>query len=454
VTSTTRSAVPTEPAGAARPSRASHRTLVRWAVRHGLAAAFLSRAARHGDLIGKLLRDPGLRDQPYELYEQLRATGLLVPSSLGLVTTSHALVGEVLRSESFGVGWDRSVAPRVLRWAFEYGDELDATGVAEPPSMLVVDPPDHTRYRRLVSRAFTPRAIAGFEPMIRSTAETLLDALEARAAADGGPADLVDAYAAQLPVLVIAELLGVPTERREDFQRWGSAAAATLDPGLPLRRYLGAEKALRAMHAFLRGHFDRLRHDPGDDLVSRLVGLPGEEALSERELHATVMLLLGAGFETTVNLLGNAVVTLDAHRDQWDALRAAPEGWANAVEEVLRHDSPVQITGRTARADVELGGRLLRAGSRVTVLLGAANRDPAVFADPARFDVTRANARDHLAFSAGIHYCVGAGLARLEGVVGLQALSERFPGLRVDGAPVRRDLQTLRGFQFLPVRLR
>ncbi|WP_448626668.1 cytochrome P450 [Geodermatophilus sp. URMC 64] len=447
-------ATPTADAVVPRTARTDSRTVARWAVRHGLPAVYLSRAARRGDLVGRLLRDPAVREDPYGLYEQLRAAGPLTPGSLGLTTTSHALTQEVLRSESFGVGWDRSAAPRAIRWALEYGDDLDATGVAEPPSMLVVDPPDHTRYRRLVSRAFTPRATAAFEPMIRRTADTLLDALEARTAADGGPVDLVDAYAAQLPVLVIAELLGVPTDRREDFLRWGAAAAATLDPGLPFRRYVAAEKALRAMHAFLRGHFERLRRDPGDDLVSRLVGLPGEEALSERELHATVMLLLGAGFETTVNLLGNAIVLLDAHRDQWDALRAAPEGWANAVEEVLRHDSPVQITGRNVRADVELGGRRLRAGGRITVLLGAANRDPDVFTDPARFDVTRANARDHLAFSGGIHYCLGAGLARLEGVVGLRALTDRFPGLRVDGRPVRRDLQTLRGFEHLPVRLR
>jgi cytochrome P450 len=254
-------------------------------------------------------------------------------------------------------------------------------------------------------------------------------------------------------VLAIAELLGVPVERREDFLRWGAAAAATLDPGLPFRRYLAAERALRAMHAFLRGHFDRLRREPGEDLVSRLVGLPGEDALTERELHATVMLLLGAGFETTVNLLGNAVVLLDAHRDQWDALRADPSGWAGAVEEVLRHDSPVQITGRTARTDVVVAGRRVPAATRVTLLLGAANRDPGIFPDPARFDIGRGNARDHLAFSGGIHYCLGAGLARLEAVVGLRTLTERFPALRVDGRPVRRDLQTLRGFQRLPVRL-
>jgi len=426
------------------------RTVVRWAVRHGLPAVYLQRGARDGDPLGRLLRDRTVSDEPYDLYERLRARGPLTPSSLGLVTTSHAVATEILRSENFGVGWDRSAAPGLIRWALRFGDELDATGVAEPPSMLVVDPPDHTRFRRLVSRAFTPRATAALEPAVQRIADALLDDLESTS----GPVDLVEAYAAQLPVLVIADLLGVPLDRRADFLRWGAAAAATLDPGLPFRRYVSAERALRAMHAFLREHFARLRRDPGDDLVSRLVGLPDEEALSERELHAMVMLLLGAGFETTMNLLGNAVVLLDAHRDQWAALRADPSGWAGAVEEVLRHDSPVQLTGRSAKADVPVTGRTVRAGTRVTVLLGAANRDPEVFQEPARFDVGRANARDHLAFSGGIHYCLGAGLARLEGVVGLRALSERFPALRVSGRPVRRDLRTLRGFEHLPVVLR
>jgi cytochrome P450 len=425
------------------------RTAARYAVRHGLPAVYLARAARRGDPVGLLLRDRASREDPYDLYEQLRARGPLSRSALGPVTTSHAVATEVLRSDAAGVGWDRSQAPALIRWALRFGDELDATGVAEPPSMLVTDPPDHTRFRRLVSRAFTPRATLASEPMVQRTAEALLD----RLAGCDDVVDLVDAYAAQLPVLVIADLLGVPAERREDFLRWGAAAAASLDPGLPLRRYLAAERALRAMHAFLRGHFDRLRRDPGEDLVSRLVTLPDDEALTERELHATVMLLLGAGFETTVNLLGNAVVLLDAHRDQWDALRADPAGWDGAVEEVLRHDSPVQITGRSTTRDVEVAGVPLPAGTRVTLLLGAANRDPALFDGPARFDVTRRNAREHLAFSGGIHYCLGAGLARLEGVVGLRTLAERFPRLRVAGRPVRRDLQTLRGFESLPVRL-
>ncbi|MGY1691083.1 cytochrome P450 [Geodermatophilus sp. SYSU D01105] len=427
------------------------RTAARWGVRHGLPGAYLSRAARRGDLVGRLLRDPALRAEPHDLYEQLRARGPLVTSALGPVTTSHAVASEVLRSDRFGVGFDWSGAPRALRWALRFGDDPTATGVAEPPSMLVTDPPDHTRYRRLVSRAFTPRATAAAEPMVQRTAEALLDAVEP---ARDGTVDLVAAYAAPLPVLVIADLLGVPADRQEEFLHWGAAAAATLDPGLPLRRFVAADRAMRALHAFLGEHFAHLRRDPGEDLVSRLVTAPEEERLSDRELHATVMLLLGAGFETTVNLLGNAVVLLDAHPDQRAALLADPSGWPGAVEEVLRHDSPVQITGRSVRSDAVLAGVPLPAGSRVTLLLGAANRDPAVFPEPARFDVGRRNARDHLAFSAGIHYCLGAGLARMEAVVALRALFERFPGLRVSGRPVRRDLQTLRGFEHLPVTLR
>jgi cytochrome P450 len=424
-------------------------TAMRWAVRHGLPAAYLARAARRGDLVGRLFREPDQRVDPYPLYESLRAQGPLNPGSLGLVTTSHSVAQEVLRSPAFGVGWDRSTAPGWMQWLLRWTDDPDVTGAAEPPSLLVVDPPDHTRYRRLVSRAFTPRATAALEPVVQATADSLLDRLAGRT----GPVDLVDAFAAQLPVLVIAEMLGVPVDRREDFLRWGHAAAATLDPGLPFRRYSSAERSLREMHGFLRDHFTRLRQDPGEDLVSQLVGLSGEEALTEEELHATVLLLLGAGFETTVNLLGNAVVLFDAHREQWEALVAEPSGWDGAVEEVLRHDSPVQITGRAARADVRLAGQEIRAGARITLLLGAANRDPAVFDEPTRFDVTRANAREHLAFSGGIHYCLGAGLARLEAVVALRTLAARFPGLRVAGSPVRRDLQTLRGFERIPVTL-
>ena len=236
---TTRAAPRSRPPPCARPGR-----VVRWAVRHGLPAVYLERGARRGDPVGRLLRDRAVRDQPYAVHEELRARGPLVGSSLGLVTTSHAVASEVLRSDTFGVGWDRSAAPRLIRWALRFGDELDATGVAEPPSMLVVDPPDHTRFRRLVSRAFTPRATAAFEPWC-SGPPTRCSTPSSCPAGHRRPRRT---YAAQLPVLVIADLLGVPTERREDFLRWGAAAAATLDPGLPFRRYVG-RRAGAAGHA-------------------------------------------------------------------------------------------------------------------------------------------------------------------------------------------------------------
>src|SRR5689334_24661685 len=266
----------------------SGRTVLRWSVRHGLAAVFLRRAARRGDVTSQLFRERAIREQPYDVYEQLRARGPLSPSALGLVTASHAVAEEVLKSEHFGVGFDRAALPRPMRWALENGDELDASGVVEPPSMLVVDPPEHTRFRRLVSRDFTPRAIAGFEPKVQEIADALLEDMSRRT----GEIDLVEAYAAPLPVLVIANLLGVPTDRKAEFLHWGEAAAATLDPGLSFRRYVAAERALRALHTFLREHFERLRRSPGDDLVSRLVHLDGDDALTERELHSMVMLLL------------------------------------------------------------------------------------------------------------------------------------------------------------------
>ena len=252
----------------------------------------------------------------------------------------------------------------------------------------------------------------------------------------------------------IADMLGVPDDMHGRLLDWGNAASVTLDPSLGWRDFRRAEDAMRKLHLWFAEHVRTLRAAPGDDLISRLAVLLDDEHLTDLELRATGLLVLGAGFETTVNLIGNAVVVLDEHPDQRAALREDPALWANAVEEVLRHDSPVQLTGRSATADVRVGDRDVPAGTRVTVLLGAANRDPEVFPDPARFDIGRANARDHLAFSAGIHYCVGAGLARLEGVIGLRTLAERFPDLRVSGEPVRRDLQTLRGFEHLPVTLR
>ena len=202
------------------------------------------------------------------------------------------------------------------------------------------------------------------------------------------------------------------------------------------------------------GHFEHIRRSPGQDILSALVATRDNgDGLTEDELSSIAMLLLAAGFETTVNLIGNGVALLDAHPEQRALLAAEPDRWPGAVDEVLRHDSPVQRTGRVAHRDTEVAGERVRAGQFVVLLIGGANHDPAVFPDPQRFDVTRPNAGDHIAFSSGIHYCLGAGLARMEGEVGLRALYDRFPDLAPAGPPHRRPTRVLRGFDAMPVTL-
>ena len=202
------------------------------------------------------------------------------------------------------------------------------------------------------------------------------------------------------------------------------------------------------------GHFEHIRRHPGDNILSTLVHAHSEEGrLSRDELTSIAMLLLAAGFETTVNLIGNGAALLTSHPGQLARLQADPALWPRAVDEVLRHDSPVQRTGRVAIRDTEVAGERMRAGSVVVIMLGGANRDPAVFTDPDVFDVTRPNAGEHIAFSSGIHYCLGAALARMEGEVGLRALFDRFPDLVPDGPPHRRPTRVLRGYDAMPVRL-
>jgi cytochrome P450 len=280
-------------------------------------------------------------------------------------------------------------------------------------------------------------------------ADELLDQLAERDAVD-----LVAMYCALLPVTVIAEILGVPTRDRERVLAFGAAAAPSLDLGLSWRQFRSVETALAGFDAWLGSHLDRLRREPGDDLLSRLVAAREDGiGLTERELKATAGLVLAAGFETTVNLLGNGAALLHDHPDQLDLLRQDPSLWPNAVDEVLRFDPPVLLTGRSALRDTTVAGVPVAKGSVVTTLLAAANRDPEVFDDPGRFDVTRPNAKDHLSFSAGRHYCLGAALARMEGQIALQALFDRFPDLSLAGEPRRRSTRVLRGFDRVPVRL-
>ncbi|HEX4016670.1 MAG TPA: cytochrome P450 [Frankiaceae bacterium] len=425
---------------------------VRWLARHGLAGVLLRREARRGSLDARLMTDAALRADPFQTYDAIRERGLVSKGPFGLVTASHSVCANLLRSDAFGVGLRPESLPKPIGLLLQAASRGAVPTPVDPPSMLAVDPPVHTRYRRLVSRVFTARAMEALRPRIEVLAGELLDEL---AADTSGSVELVERYAAQLPVTVIAEILGVPMAMREQFLAWGNGAAVTLDIGISYAEFRRSERDLAAMRSWMLGHFAELRTHPGDDLLSQLVAVKDDQdgRLSEDELAATAMLLLGAGFETTVNLIGNGTVQLVAHPEQLDILRADASLWPNAVEEVLRYDSPVQRTARVAMAPTRLAGSALGSGQLVVALIGGANRDPAVFDDPHRFDVTRANAREHLAFSAGVHYCLGAALARLEGEIGLRTLFERFPQLSIVGIPVRRGTRVLRGYDEIAVRL-
>jgi hypothetical protein len=255
----------------------------------------------------------------------------------------------------------------------------------------------------------------------------------------------------QLPVAIIAEILGLPADSHPRMLAWGRCGAPLLDVGIDWKTYRVAIDGMRDADDYLIEHFHKLRAgQPGDNPFSRMAA---DGALTDRELTANAALIVGAGFETTVNLIGNGIVLLLQHPEQLAQLRDNPDLWPNAVEEILRLASPVQMTARTPGCDVEIAGAHVAAGDMVALLLGGANRDPEVFADPAAFDITRPNAREHLAFASGIHACLGAALARIEGATALRALFETFPNLRLTAPPQRRGLVNLHGYTRLPAQL-
>jgi P450-derived glycosyltransferase activator len=391
--------------------------------------------AYHGyvrrDPMSLLLLRPG-RDDPYAIYRGMPRFG---PTRIGnWVTTSHRLCNTVLRDRRFGVRAAELVdAPHVT-------DEFDM-------SFLDKDPPDHTRLRRLAQPAFSPKQMADYRPRVESTVDELLD----RATA-AGEFDLVSAYAAPLPIRVITDLLGVPDADAERFARYGTVIASALDGIHSLSHAARLKAANRELRELFETLFALRRREPADDLVSRIVAAEGDR-IQPHEMVPMCNLLLVAGFETTVNLVGNAVNALLDHPAQWAALCADPAGLAGAaVEETLRYDPPVQRTARCAREDVDLDGHPVRRGQYVVTLLGAANRDPEAFPDPDTFDIQREQTADHLAFSSGIHYCVGQPLARLEAEIALRRLAERVPDLGRAGPLRRRVSSIVRGPIRLPVR--
>ena len=432
------------------------RTSVRWVLAHGIIRAISHRQARKGDLVSRLMVEPALRDDPYPTYEQIRAAGPLAGDGPFKVTCSHSVASAILRSDSFGVPAANAHFPEPLHSAFLATMTDYDVGPVDPPSLLAIDPPDHTRLRRLVARDFTARRVSRMTEEIEATTRRLLDEMGGVDGADG-EVDLVERFAARLPVAVIADLLGVPADDRGQLLEWGNEAAKQLDGGLGYREFRRTARAVTEMHEWVQAHLDRLRARPGDDLLSALLqnidAMPSEDRPSEAELRMVGLLVLGAGFETTVNLIGNAVALLDRHPEQKQRCIDDPGLWAGAVEEVLRFDAPVQFTGRTAVGPATVAGVDVEPGTTVLLVLGAANRDPEVFPDPHTFDVGRQGADAHLAFSLGAHFCLGAQLARLETRIALRELYTRFPGLRVSGEPTRRGTQVLRGYERLPVAL-
>ena len=425
------------------------RQVVRWGLSHGIPGAVFRRSAGRGDLHGRLVMTTmqGDPDEVWRILEELRGQGPLVRSGLAFVSVDHAVCRAVLSSPDFRTGAPdlRSSLGRLSRWsASPWVNPL------QPPSLLVSEPPDHTRYRRLVTGVFTHRAVTALRERTEQIAADLLDALPTGAST----VDLLDAYCSRLPLTVICEILGVPEADRDLVRRLGSTAAASLDLGMSWRQYRVVDAALRDFDAWLCGHLERVRREPSDTLLSRLVRASEDGVgLTDLELRSTAGLVLVAGFETTVNLLGNAIVLLtgDPGRlERLERLRAEPALWANTADEALRLDPPVLLTGRFAVRDTTVAGRAVPRGAPVLTVLAGANRDPAVFPDPTRFDVARTNARDHLAFSAGRHHCLGAQLARMEGEVGLRVLFERHPDLRLLAGARRRPTRVLRGYASLP----
>ena len=430
------------------PRRAARAT--RWGLGHALPWFAVKRTAARGDLHGRLIRTTSENDEvPVALFDEIRASGPLHRSRFAYVTASQSVVKEVLTSPDVEAGVEfagNGPLARAGTWAFASAP----LGPLTPPSLLVTEPPDHTRYRKLVTRVFSVRAVDRLRGRTEKIAAELIADLD-----PSDPVDLVDRYCSQLPLTVIAEILGVPKAEHQRVLEFGSAAAPSLDLGLSWSAFSSVETALENFDAWLADHLAAVRRNPGDDLLSQLVTARDDagKGLSDAELKSTAGLVLAAGFETTVNLLGNGIALLHEHPDQLRRLQADPGLWPNAVDEILRTDPPVLLTGRMVVRDTTFAGVDVPQGALVTTLLAGANRDPEVFEDPNAFDVGRPNAGDHVSFSSGRHYCLGAALARMEGEVGLRSIFDAFPDLRVLPGAKRRETRILRGYGVLPVRL-
>ena len=383
----------------------------------------------------------GMVQDPYPVYAALRARGAVHRSRLmnAWLIVRHADADAILRNH-------RTFANDPRRGTLTRRQQAMLPPTHEY-SMLILDPPDHTRLRALVSKTFTSRVVNALEARIRAVTAALLDAID-----DPGGYDLMTAVAQPLPIIVIAEMLGVPAEDRDRFKLWSAQRARLLEPTISVRERAIAQDASREFDAYFRAIVAMRRSAPRDDILSALVHAEdGGERLSEREMLNTLRLLVVAGNETTTNLIGNGMLALLGNPDQLARLRGDPGIMPAAVEELLRFDSPVQMTFRRVRADCAVNGLEVRARDNIAVLVGAANRDPDVFEEPDRLDIGRERC-PHLSLGRGIHHCLGASLARLEARIAFEMLLERFA--RIDllgGRPKFRNGIVLRGLRSLPV---
>jgi cytochrome P450 len=380
---------------------------------------------------------------PYPFLAELRRQGpVLWHDGLGMwLAPRYAEASAVLRDRRLGRIWRP-------RWPDE---PLPAFTLIHVHSLLESEPPAHTRLRRLVTAAFARGHVERLRPRIAALAEQLADAV-ADAGAAGSPVDLLPSYAEPLPVAVIAELLGIPDSDCGPLRPWSNAIVKMYEYAVSPAQRQAAERASAEFVGYLRGLVALRRRTPTDDLVSSLVAVSESDGsrLSEDELVTTCTLLLNAGHEASVNVVGNGVLALLRHPAELARLRSDPGLVPTAVEEMIRYDAPLQLFERTAVRDAEIGGVTVPSGQKIAALLGSANRDPAAFADPDRFDVGRSD-NPHIGFGAGIHYCLGAPLARVELQVSLATLLRRFPRLALAGDPVRRPEFVIRGLRTLPV---
>jgi hypothetical protein len=397
---------------------------------------------------------PEFRRDPVPTYHRLREQAPIASVARGAVRftvlTRHADVVAVLRDPRMSV--DRSFQPKPVE-----DDGVDPATLhplaralrALSRVMLFRDPPDHTRLRGLVNKAFTPRMVESLRPRI----QTLVDELIAKPLSDGG-FDVVLGLAEPLPILVIAELLGLPAADRADLKRWSDNLAVMLDGSIALQHLGRAVPSAVAVIDYLRVHLEAKRKSPGDDLLSAMLAAQEhDEHLSDDEILGTALIVMGAGHETTTNLIGNGVLALLRNPGELERLRAKPEQIETGVDEILRFDSPVQATSRVPLETLELLGSRFEKGREIGLLLGAANHDPAVFPDPDRLDLGRRDNR-HVSFGFGIHFCLGAGLARLEGELAIGTLVARAPHLALaEDALEWRPGWLLRGLTSLPVRI-